>query len=236
MAVDLEDAQAPVREIISRLRLPVPDVSTLLALLAGPLDRLNLLPPKFRQYNTSPIPHGALVSAKHIPTLQQAILEHVVPTWRDVLADEGVTLLLDQYFCPDAFSFASPAAGEVTSLAYSSILALPLTAYSVHLLARLTREYPIDRLYAAVFTKTGAQGGPRRSIAWEDCISSVVAVPAKVANALGGKADVPDVLEHATYFNNLSLRCEALVYSLSQGTKGVSQSSNYPRCNLFSMC
>ena len=214
MATELGDSQAPVREVINRLRSTVPDLPTLLSLLACPLDCLRLLPPKFRSYNTNPLPDGAQIAAKHIPSLQRAILEHVLPTWRDVLTEEGAIVLLEQYFCPDAFSFASPAAGEVTSLAYSSIISLPLTDYSIHLLVRLTREYPIDRLHAAVFSNS-TQGIPRQSITWEDCVSSVVSVPAKVANALGEKSDVPPLLDQATYFNNLSLRCESLIFSLS---------------------
>jgi telomere length regulation protein len=206
----------PVKQVISRLQSPVPDISTLLPLLASPLDSLGLLPPKFRRYNLDSLPRNAVVSHRHVPLLQRVLLQHVAETWREDLTDEGAIVLLEQYFCPDSFLFASRAAGEVTLLAYSTILSLPLTAFSIHLLVRLTKEYPIDRLYAAVFPTDAPATPAKKCYSWEDCVRNVVAVPAKVANSLGGKGvEIPPLLEHATYFNNLSLRCESLVFSLS---------------------
>jgi len=217
------DGQSDVKDIINRLQSPLSEVSVLLALLAGPLDCLNLLPPQFRRYNTDPLPHGTVVPHRHVPLIQRVLLEHIAPTWRDALVDEGAVILLEQYFCPDTFLFASRAAGEVTLLAYSSILSIPLTTYSIHLLVRLTREYPIDSLHATVFSSSNA-AFTKQCFSWEDCIRNVFAVPAKVANALGERREeVPQSLEHATYFNDISSRYETLVFSLSGGaSKGMS--------------
>lgn len=216
----VDSALAQVREVINRLQSPVPDLPTLCNLLASPLACLGLLPPQLRRYNTSPLPDDAVNVPRHIPPLQRALLEHVIPTWQASLEEHNAILLVEQYFCPDAFSFASPAAGDVTLLAYSTILSGPLSGYCVHLLSRLSKEYPVDRLYRALFSdeSTSRKLGHRQEITWEDCVRDLAAVPAKVANALGGRGDIPPLLEHAAYFDNLSLRCESLILFLSKSS------------------
>ncbi|KAJ7738480.1 telomere length regulation protein-domain-containing protein [Mycena maculata] len=204
--------QMQVEEVLSRLQTALSDVSTLLGLLCGPLDCISLLPPQFRRYNTEPLPPGAVNISRHVPALQRAILQHIGPTWESVLAEKDAVPLLEQYFCPDPFSFASPVAGDVTLLAYSTILSLPLTEYSVRLLVRLSERYPIDRLHSAVFSHR--ERNAKQTLGWEDCVRNVAAVPAKVANALQGKG-VPPRLEHGFYFNALCKRCECIIPSLS---------------------
>jgi telomere length regulation protein len=199
------------REVINQLQSPVTDLTTLRSLLSAPLECIGLLSPRFRRYNINPLEDGSFNISRHIPPIQRAILEHVVPTWETLLSEEGETALLEQYFCPDTFSFTSEAAGEVTLLAYSSILSLPLTEYSIRLLARLSKEYPIDRLHVALFSQ---KSGPGQTISWEDCIRNIVSIPAKVANALGVSGDITPTLAHGEYFNNVSVRCEALMYSM----------------------
>ncbi|KAF5386639.1 hypothetical protein D9615_001839 [Tricholomella constricta] len=203
-----------VRNVIYGLQRPVVDISTLLALLCSPLDCLGLLPPQFRRHNTAPLPRGSVNVRKHIPPLQRALLEHIAPTWDTTLSDEGATLLLEQYFCPDNFSFASPAARDVALLAYSTMASQPLTAYAIHLLTRLSSEYPVDRLHSALFSSNLEQLSVRM-LAWEDCVRSIMMVPGKVSNAIAGKADVPPLLEHGTYYNNICVRTECLISSLS---------------------
>jgi len=201
-----------VQHLVNRLKEPIPDIETLTHLLAAPLDALGLLPPKFKASNKSPLPEHTFVAHKHVPLVQRILLQCVADTWRDNLVEHGRIVLLEHYFCPDSFLFASPAAGEVTLLAYSTILSLPLTPFAIHILVRLTKEYPIDRLHSTVFASTSR----KKCFSWEDCLRNVVAVPAKVANALGGKGtEIPEPLEHATYFNNLSIRSESLVFALS---------------------
>jgi telomere length regulation protein len=123
--------------------------------------------------------------------------------------------LLVQYFCPDGFSNAQPVAGEVAILAHSTLMSPQgtLTGYAIRILQRLVVEYPVDRLYSAVYSSSKdkvAQG-----VVWEDCVKNICMVPGKVANALEGGSDVPTVLENGAYFNNLSVRCEVLIFSLS---------------------
>ncbi|KIK59730.1 hypothetical protein GYMLUDRAFT_44166 [Collybiopsis luxurians FD-317 M1] len=204
------NSDSEVRQVIHQLQHPISDYSTLLSLLSAPLHSLSLLPPIFTQYNLSPLPSGSIRTAVHVPLLQRALLEHVLPTWDSGLKDNHNLSLLDQYFCPDSFTFASPAAGDVALLAYSTILSLPFTDHSLRLLTRLSREYPIDRLHTSIFSQKDSVVKLNRT--WEDCVQNVVSVPAKVGNYCGTrKLETPPLLEHGTYFNNLSVRCEHLI-------------------------
>jgi telomere length regulation protein len=210
-----DSALTQIKDAITRLQSPISDLPTLLPLLCSPLGSLGLLPPPFRKYNSEPLVEGTLDLAKHIPALQRALLEHVVPTWESTLAEEKKTVLLTQYFCPDPFSFTLPAAGDIALHAYSSILSLPLTEYSIKMLARLSIEYPVDRLHAAIFSTRNTDSVQKQLITWEDCLRNVAAVPAKVANAAGGIARIPPELEQKKYFENVSLRCEILIFAWS---------------------
>ncbi|KAF7363275.1 Telomere-reg-2 domain-containing protein [Mycena sanguinolenta] len=201
-----------VEEVINRLQTAVSDLSTVLGLLCSPLDCIGLLPPQFRQYNVEPLSPGVVNISRHIPTLQRVILQHIGPTWESALAEKNAVPLLEQYFCPDTFSFASTAAGDVIVLAYSTILSLPLTDYSIRLLVKLSERYPIDRLHAAVFSQHAHNA--KRILGWEDSVRNIAAVPARVANSLQGK-DIPPALEHGSYFNAVCVRCECLIASLS---------------------
>ncbi|KAF8212436.1 telomere length regulation protein-domain-containing protein [Mycena galopus ATCC 62051] len=201
-----------VEEVIGRLQAAVSDLSTLLTLLCSPLHCIGLLPPQFRQYNVEPLSPGAVNISRHIPTLQRVILQHIGPTWESALVEKDAVPLLEQYFCPDSFSFASTAAGDVTVLAYSTILSLPLTDYSIRLLVRLSERYPIDRLHAAVFSQHPQNA--KRTLGWEDCVRNIAAVPARVANSLQGKG-VPPQLEHGAYLSAVCKRCEWMIASLS---------------------
>jgi telomere length regulation protein len=219
-----DDTGSQVRNAINKLQSPLPDLSTLLVLISSLLDCIGLLPPHYKQYNTAPLHPGAFNSSRHLPPLQRALLEHVIPTWQADLSREKLVPLVEQWFIPDAFSYASAAAGEVTVHAYNSILSLPFTSYSMDLLARLTKAYPLDRLHTTIFTQPNKDSSPQQTIlAWEDVVKSILSVPARVANALEGKGEIPKELEQEPYFANLSVRCEALLWKLSQDrTEGAS--------------
>ncbi|KAH9001642.1 hypothetical protein EDB92DRAFT_1827974 [Lactarius akahatsu] len=205
-----------IRDVVNKLKAPIPDLPTLLALISGPLDSIGLLPPHYGQYNTAPLPVAVNIS-RHVPPIQRALLEHVIPTWEIVLSQEKLTSLVEQWFIPDAFSYAKPAAGEVAVHAYAAILSLPLTSYSMNLLARLTKAYPLDRLHSRVFSLRDAHPSPSQSIfEWEDVVKSILSVPARVANALEGKGECPKELEQGPYYSQISLRSEALFWKLSQ--------------------
>ncbi|EIN07826.1 hypothetical protein PUNSTDRAFT_126727 [Punctularia strigosozonata HHB-11173 SS5] len=211
----------PIRQTISRLQSPIPDLDTLLALLTAPLDALRLLPPQFLAHNTQPLPPNAFSISRHLPPLQRALILHVVPTWHADLRDAGALPLLDQYFCPDAFSSASTTAGEVALHAYPSIISTPLNEYTLRVLSKLSKAYPIDRLHTVIFNSptatADAHGRASAAKTWEDCVRDVCAVPAKATNAAGPGSPLalPAELAQDVYFNHLSLRTESLVADLS---------------------
>ncbi|KAI0060825.1 hypothetical protein BV25DRAFT_1806725 [Artomyces pyxidatus] len=208
-------SQSRIREVINGLQT-VSDLPTLLSLISAPLDCLGLLPPPYKHYNTVLLAKEAFNTRRHLPLLQRAVLEHVLPTWEPTLSERGLLVLVEQYFVPDAFSYAIPSAGEVAIYAYSTVLSLALTTYSIGILARLSKSYPIDRIHTSVFSGTSKGSLPgQTTLAWEDAVKSVVSVPAKVANALAGKGDLPEGLEQGAYFQNLCLRTEILVASLA---------------------
>lgn len=217
MAEHYNDAGNQVRDVINRLQSPVPELSTLLFLISGLLDCIGLLPPHYKQYNTAPLDPKAFNASRHLSPIQMALLEHVIPVWKPDLSRGKLMPLVEQWFIPDTFSYASHAASQVTVDAYSSILSLPFTPYSMDLLARLTKAYPLDRLHTSVFSHLNNDSSARQNIlAWEDVVKSILSVPARVANALEGKGELPQELEQGPYFTNLSLRCEALLWKLSQ--------------------
>ncbi|KAI9456255.1 telomere length regulation protein-domain-containing protein [Lactarius psammicola] len=208
-----------IRDVVNRLKAPIPDLPTLLALVSGPLDSISLLPPHYRQYNTAPLPVVVNIS-RHVPPIQRALLEHVIPTWELILSQEKLTSLVEQWFIPDAFSYAKPAAGEVAVHAYASILSLPFTPYSMNLLARLTKAYPLDRLHSRIFSLGDARPPSSQSMfEWEDVVKSILSIPAR------GKGDCPKELEQGPYFSHISLRSEALFWKLSQERENESMPS-----------
>jgi telomere length regulation protein len=216
------DSSNQIRNVINKLQTHISDLQTVLSLLSGPLDCLGLLPPHYKQYNTTPLHLETFNTSRHLPPLQRALLEHVIPDWELNLSQEKLMPLVEQWFIPDTFLYATSAAGEVAVHAYTSILALPFTPYSMNLLARLTKTYPLDRLHTSVFSHVNRNTSRQTHLAWEDVVKSVLSVPTRVANALGGIGDIPKELELGPYFTHLSLRCEALLWKLSQGhTEGV---------------
>lgn len=204
-----------IRDVIARMQSRIPDLHTLLNLLAPPLDSLKLLPPRFVKYNISPLPRDVVYLPKHTPLLQRALLEHVLPAWGPMLDEENAYELAQQYFSPDIFLMSAPAAKDVALHAYATILALPVTDHSIRLLTALIKTYPIDVLWSATAGKRSREFHDKKSITWEDCVRNVAAVPGKVANALIGKsATIPPELEQGIYFDNISKRCEILISSL----------------------
>ncbi|KAH9946325.1 uncharacterized protein BXZ73DRAFT_86467 [Epithele typhae] len=202
MSVEFTDASlAQVRDTIARFQTPSRP-PTLLALLAAPLGAIGLLPPRFRQHNTSPIATGNF----NVP-------RHISPE----LTKNHSYELVEQFFCPDLMSFANPAAGHIALYAYSTILSTPLNDYSVRLLAKLCKSYPIDVLHGIAYPDIGGPApAGRHSVTWEDCVRNAIAVPAKVANYMGDRGDCPPELEHGQYFNDMSVRTERIILGAHQ--------------------
>ncbi|KAK7466957.1 telomere binding protein [Stygiomarasmius scandens] len=205
-----------IRQLVHDLQQPLPNLPALLARLSAPLDAIGLLPPRFRSHNVNPIPSTSVKISIHIPAIQKALVEQVLPTWDVILEENESIALADQYFCPDLFSSASLAAGQVALDAYSTLMTLPLNKHSLRLLCRLSKEYPIDRLHKSIFSGVD---GAKKNLQWEDCVQVVVSVPAKVANYIAGNGEIPTPLEHKSYFNDLCIHCETLIW-ISRSSRG----------------
>lgn len=200
---------SPVREILNQLKAPISDAETLLALLAAPLDSIGLLPPPLRQHNTNPLASGTFSIPRHGPSVQSALIQHVVPTWDTTVEEKQAMPLVTQYFCPDAFSYGTTAAAEIVHNALSTILSLPLTDFSIKMLARIAIEYPLDRMHTAIFANKSFTS--KEQCAWEDYIRDLCAVPGKVANRTRMP---PPALEYEPYISHLCTRYECLVSAL----------------------
>ncbi|KAF9036760.1 telomere length regulation protein-domain-containing protein [Panaeolus papilionaceus] len=205
-----------IQGIIDRLQTQIPDLQTLLNLLTPPLSHIGLLPPRFTNYISEPIPQNGMVLRKHVPQIQRILITQVLPTWADALKADNAYGVVEQYFAPDAFHNALPNAGEVALLAYGTLLAssTPLNEWAVAILEKLVIAYPVDRVYKAAFERTDLDRAAR-SVGWEDAVKNLCMVPVRVANAIAGTRDIPVGLENGVYFENFGTRLEELVYSLS---------------------
>ncbi|KIP04779.1 hypothetical protein PHLGIDRAFT_25407 [Phlebiopsis gigantea 11061_1 CR5-6] len=204
-----------IQGVVTCLQSPVEDLTTLLGLLASPLDALKLLPPKFVRHNAFPLPPHGVNVPRHIPLLQRALLEHVLPVWGPTLDEERCYEIAQQYFAPDIFMMSLPVSKSIAVYAYDSILALSLTEHSVRMLTALAGTYPVDVLWASVFSSAKQESYDKAVITWEDCVRNIAAVPGRVANALASKTTaIPPQLEAGPYFNSISTRSEILIASL----------------------
>ncbi|KDQ18178.1 hypothetical protein BOTBODRAFT_155292 [Botryobasidium botryosum FD-172 SS1] len=207
-----------LHELIKALSTPISDRDKIASLLSAPLSRLSLLPPELRSCNTSPIPEIDN-AARWIPSLQHALLRHVIPVWEIPFAQVGFSSLLEQYFCPVPTDLAQ--SGEIALHAYSALLTPPLSSFSLRILARLAGLYSVDRLYKTIF---GAQSLFLRSdgqkvAEWGECVRITASVPGKVANELADDyRRLPRELENDTYFEYLGKKFESLVYDISNSS------------------
>ena len=217
-----------MQNLLSQLQQPIANEHSLCSLLAGPLAGLGLLPPQFHSTNADPLPSVE----KHIGALQRILLTHIVPVWAPEL---GIAYpLLTQFFVPDLFANARPAAATVARSAYATLLASPpLSPFALACLVRLANEYPVDRLFRALFADGPA---PLADAHWADTVRDLCAVPDRVANALGPRArtDTSPALENAHYFAALGTRVEALISSLAEGPASAATAARAPLAYLLS--
>ena len=120
-----------IQDTIRRLQSPITDLSQLLLRLAAPLAAVDLLPAAFLRYNTQPFERHAFAVYKHVPMIQSALLQHVIPAWYERMQDEKAEPLIRQMFCPDSFVSGRQISGELALCAFNSILSYPLSTVSV---------------------------------------------------------------------------------------------------------
>ncbi|EPQ58409.1 hypothetical protein GLOTRDRAFT_137132 [Gloeophyllum trabeum ATCC 11539] len=223
-----------IHEHISRLQQPISSLPALTSLLYSPLSALSLVRRNSKIEILGEFTQALdnAVSVKHIPLLQRALLEHIVPRWWEALEEEGSLHLLERYFYPLGDESSRRArdgvVSELVCSAYTTLLSVPLNAYSLRLLATLVERCPVDRVHHLIFDAgiTGGRGGrERKSVLWEDFVRNAVAVPGKVANAvMGAKGraangtwveELPEGLDYGSYFDNICVGCEALIADAS---------------------
>ncbi|KZV98748.1 hypothetical protein EXIGLDRAFT_285525 [Exidia glandulosa HHB12029] len=200
-----------VRDVVKALSQPVSDVDALLELLIAPLDALHLVPRGLHRPRAGDASLEPAAVARAFPELQRLVILKIAPVWSH---DESsnVSVLLEQYFVP--VSVPPRAYGEcIALLSYSTILANPLSAWSLPVLEKLSRTYSLADLHWAAFSGPLWNSDAKRMLAWEDAIRLVPSVPARVANSRQD-LDVPRALQNVPYLSKL---CNE-VYDLVNGS------------------
>jgi telomere length regulation protein len=199
------------REIIERLKRPVEDVDTLLHLLLVPLQALGILPVQYHHYVKTSLRSESFVVAKHVPPIQVALLQHVLPSWETELTRLSLLSVIDFWFCPEIL-LPHEGCGEIALHAYTSLLCTPLDTPSIRYFARLRELYPAERIHGIIFHRS-ATDDARKHLAWEDYLQILTSAPAKIANAgATRKLTIPSSLDHGPYFGSLCVSLEKLVH------------------------
>ncbi|PFH46357.1 hypothetical protein AMATHDRAFT_155382 [Amanita thiersii Skay4041] len=196
-----------ISDIVQCLQTPIHDLSSLLSLLAAPLNSMGLLPKSYTHHDTNPL-SGKCDIPNHVHILQRVLLQHIVPTWQTTMKERGSMLLLDQYFCPINLSCEVIPVWEIVMLAYSTICSLHFNDTSIRLLQQLSIEYPISRLCESmVFCEYTS----KQETIWEDYVNNILSLSSRIGNARMHGLLAPDLFDHANHLNNLSIQCEELI-------------------------
>lgn len=202
--------QDDVKQILDSLQSPISDLDTLLNLLARPLESIGLLQARFRRYASEKLPKGSFNIPKHLPVIQRALIQTVLPTWDNALHEENALDIVNQFLCPTPPT--SQNAARTALEAYAAILSTPFNTFSVRYLSQLATLYPIKLLFPCVFDSDTLDFA---AIRWEDCVREVISVPTKVANFCGREHSVPGNLRHDIYIASLCSHTEEVVWRLS---------------------
>ncbi|KAK2460524.1 hypothetical protein APHAL10511_006994 [Amanita phalloides] len=196
-----------ITTVLRALRTRVHDVHDLLALLAAPLKSIGFLP---AIYDNDCLGHlcSPIGVRDHIPLIQHALIEDVAPSWEIILREKGNIQLLEQYFCPTGEFKDESVVIDIVPLAYSTILSMPLTSFSVHLLQLLSSKYPMDKVYMIIFNRGSSV---KQELLWEDYVRNLLSIASRVANDYGVEGKQPPSLERAIYFKNICVQCEQLI-------------------------
>lgn len=208
-------AQDDVKQILDALQSPVPDLETLLILLAKPLESIGLLQTQFRRYTSEKLPKGAFNISKHLPVIQRALLQSILPSWESILYEGDALEIADSFFCPIPSTLQN--AAQVALEAYTTILSTPFNTFSIRYLSQLTRSYPIQTLFDHVFDSNPPNIA---TIRWEDCVRAVISVPAKVANFCGKGHPTPENLQYDAYITDLYSCTGDIVWRLGNSDSG----------------
>ena len=190
--------QDDTKQILDALQSPIPDLETLLILLARPLESIGLLQTRFQKYASEKLPKGAFNIPKHLPVIQRALLQNILPSWESALHEGKALGIPDQFLCPTPSN--SQNAVQTALEAYTTVLSTPFNTFSIRYLSQLTRSYSIQALFECVLDLSPPDIA---AIRWEDCVRTVISVPTKVANFCGREHPIPDNLRYETYITDL---------------------------------
>lgn len=207
-----------VATTLRALHAPIYELQGLLHLLIPPLKAIGLLPIGSGDHDVKPL-HSSINIPYHIPLIQHALIEKVAPIWQSALRESGNLQLLVQYFCPIRVHGHALAVAEVVTLAYSTIVSIPLTDFSVHLLQRLSTCYSMVNIYKMIFQRFSK----KQEVIWEDYVRNFLSIPTRIANHIAERGGyVPPSLENKTYLQRVCLQCEQLIaYVSSQDVNGM---------------
>ena len=208
-------AQDDAKQILDALQSPIPDLETLLTLLARPLESLGLLQTRFQKYALEKLPKGAFSVPKHLPVIQRALLQNILPSWESALHEGEALGIADQFLCP--IPSDSQNAVRTALEAYTTILSTPFNTFSVRYISQLTTSYSIQTLFDCVFDSNPSDIA---AIRWEDCVRAVISVPTKVANFCGREHPIPDSLRYDAYTTDLCSHTGDILLGLSSSDSG----------------
>lgn len=204
-----------VKQILDSLQSPIPDLETLLTLLARPLESIGLLQTPFKKYASEKLPKGSFIIQKHLPVVQRALLQNIFPSWDSALREEDALEIADQFLCPTPSTLQN--ATRTALEAYATILSVPFNTFSIQYLSQLIRSYHVQPLFDCVFDSNPPNIA---AIRWEDCVRMVISVPTKVANFCGQEYPVPENLQYDTYIDDLCSHTEGMIWKLSSSGSG----------------
>lgn len=202
--------QDDVKQILDALQTPIPDLETLLTLLSKPLGSIGLLQTRFQIHASEKLQKGAFDIPKHLPVIQRALLQTILPSWESALREGEVLGIADQFLCPVPSNLQN--AVRTALEAYTTILSTPFNTFSVRYLSQLARSYPIQTLLDCVFDSDPPDIA---AIRWEDCVRVVISVPTKVANFCRHEHPVPDNLQYDAYVTSLCSNTGDIIWGLS---------------------
>lgn len=210
--------------ILRALHTPIHELQELLSLLIAPLQAIALLPPAYENHNVKLL-CSSINIPNHIPLIQHVLIEKIVPAWEFALRESGNSQLLEQYFCPVCVNEDVPAAAEVVTLAYSTIISHPLVNFSAHLLQCLSANYPMVKILKMIFQRFSM----KQEVIWEDYVRNSLSIPTRIANSVGVRGYVPPSLESASYLQTVCVQCEQLIaYASSWDMNGMLMVSSPP--------
>ena len=187
----------PLRDLRDALKSPVDDVDSLSFLLSSTLSALGLHSSSL--ISSSPTTNHLKSIRRYLPSIQISLLISIITTFQTALNDREQQLLRT-FFVPTKDTSNLALKRNIALTAYQTFSSL-FSTKSITPLPRESREYVMDTsrqlarygvsdLYWAVWSngdgrEEGSKEASARDLGWEEAVSTLVGLPAKVGNAVG---------------------------------------------------